>query len=197
MVFGAVALGAVFARPFTYDHLMGVVLFGIIMALLFRGFTFAQRVVPKIKKVMIIIAILALEYIVLKLGYPKEPVFIADALQHVGHWTGWNSYTGYLGMSFWVLIVNLFFYKALFEKPSWHWPSAAFGVLLLIIPVLISSNADWTSLTRLNMEQVYLSGGYSIDGTRYLQQGEWIARTATWVSVLMVIFTLIKIRTKK
>lgn len=197
IVFGAVALGAIFGRSFTYDHLIGVVFFGIILALLFKGFKLAQRVVPKIKKVMLIIAILALEFIVLKLGYLKEPVFIADSLQHATHWTGWNNYTGYLGMSFWVLIVNLFFYKALFEKPTWHWPSALLGVFLLIIPVLISLNTDWTTITRLDMEQVYLSGGYSINAIRYLQQGEWIARTATWISVLMVMFTLIKIRTKK
>lgn len=197
MVFGAVAPGTIFAWAFTYDHLIGVVFFGIIVALLFKGFMLAQRVVPTVKKVMIIMAILALEYIVLKVGYLKEPVFIADSLQHVTHWTGWNNYTGYLGMSFWVLIVNLLFYKALFEKPAWHWASALFGVLLLIIPVLISLNTDWTSITRLDMEQVYLSGGYSINATRYLQQGEWMARTATWVSVLMVVFTLIKIRTKK
>jgi hypothetical protein len=196
MVFGVIALGVIFSRPFTFDTLIGTIIFGALVALLFKGFLFAQAVSPRVKKIMVIIGILAIEYVTLKFQHPREPIYIADALQSIHQWTRWNVYTGYLGASFWILIVNLFFYKGIFEKPSWNWPSILFAILTLSIPGYISYAMETSCLIRSDMEQLYRSNGYLVN-TVYAQHGEVIARTAVWVSVLMVIFIFVSMRTKK
>lgn len=196
IVFGVVTLGVVFSRPFTIEYLIGAVFFGALIALLFKGFLIAQTTSPRVKKIMLLIGILALEYGLLNFQFPKEPVFIADAFALVTNWTRWNAYTGYLSLSCWVLIVNLFFYKGFFEKSQLNWPSVGIGSLLTAIPIYFSYSLNTSSITRTDMEQLYLSSGYSVSNI-YIQQGEWIARTATWLSLLMVIFTLVTIRIKR
>jgi len=196
IVFGVVTLGVVFSRPFTFENLVGAVFFGALIALLYKGFLITQTTSPGVKKITLLIAILALEYGLLNFQFPKEPVFIADAFVLVTNWTRWNAYTGYLGLSCWVLIINLFFYKGFFEKSQLHRPSVLIGALLTAIPIYFSYSLNTSSITRTDMEQLYLSSGYLVSNT-YTQQGEWVARTATWLSLLMVIFTLVTIRIKR
>ena len=196
IVFGVLTLGVILSRPFTFQSLIGTLLFGIFISLAFKGFQFSQSVSPKAKKIMLIIGMLAIEYGVLKIHYPKDPVFIADALQSVNEWTRWNVYTGYLGTSFWILMVNLLLYKGIFEKPIWHWPSILFAIITLSIPCYISYGMETDCLMRSDMEQLYHSGGY-LRNNAYVQHGEVIARTAAWVSMLMIIFIFVKVRTKK
>jgi hypothetical protein len=196
MVFGVLTLGVILSRPFTFQSLIGTILFGVFISLVFKGFQFSRSVFPKAKKIMLIIGILAIEYGVLKIQYPKDPVFVADALQSVNQWTRWNVYTGYLGASFWILLINLFLYKGIFEKPSWHWPSILFAIITISIPCYISYGMETYSLIRSDMEQLYHASGYLRNNT-YVQHGEVIARTSAWVSVLMIIFIFVRVRTKK
>jgi hypothetical protein len=196
MVFGVLTLGVILSRPFTFQSLIGTILFGVFISLAFKGFQFSHSVFPKAKKIMLIIGILAIEYGMLKFHYPKDPVFVADALQSVDRWTRWNVYTGYLGASFWILIMNLFLYKGIFEKPSWHWPSIGIAIITLSIPCYISYVMDTGSIMRSDMEQLYHSNGYLLNNA-YIQHGEVIGRTGAWVSVLMIIFILVRVRTKK
>lgn len=196
MVFGVLALSVILSRPFTFQSLIGTILFGVLISLSFKGFQFSHSVSPKAKKIMLIIGILAIEFGVLKIHYPKDPIFIADALQSVNEWTRWNAYTGYLGVSFWILLINLFLYKGIFETPSWHWPSILFAIITLSIPCYISYGMESDSLMRSDMEQLYHSSGYLRNNT-YVQHGEIIARTSAWVSVLMIIFIFVKVSTKK
>lgn len=195
MVFGVLALGVILSRPLSFQSLIGTIFFGIFISLAFKGFQFSHSISPKVKKIMLIIGILAIEYGVLRIHFSKDPVFIADALQSVNEWTRWNVYTGYLGASFWILLINLFIYKGFFEKPSWYWPSIIFAIITLSIPCYISYGMETGSLMRYDMEQLYHSSGYLRN--TYVQHGEVIARTSAWVSVLMIIFIFVKVRTKK
>jgi hypothetical protein len=124
-----------------------------------------------------------------------NPVFLADLLKYKMNWTRWNIFTGYTGATLWILLSNLLFYQALFKQEYINWLACAAAILIVIIPVVYSLN-----LENMSLEKSDITSFYSTDSAvnlTYSERGELISRTGAWVSVLIIIFTLIKGMTKK
>lgn len=83
-------------------------------------------------------------------------------------WIRWAQFTGYSGVSLWILIIMLLLYYILFRK-GLKWLYAALLVIVILAPILYSY-----SLPPANVSD------------------EWVARTAAWISVLVLISAVVK-----
>jgi apolipoprotein N-acyltransferase len=172
------------------------VIYFAILGVLFVFYTLMQHLSKNaMNKFALVIFIMGTEYVLLKLMIEKNPVFLADMLASKPMWTRWNIYTGYTGTSLWILLTNLLFYQAIFKAQKIKWLFLFFGVTLVLGPIVYSLNIPAQALTRDDVVSLY-----SIQGTHpsnYSQHGELISRTGAWVSVLIIIFTLLKGQIKK
>lgn len=162
---------------------------------------FAQQTLgDRTGKIIIVLLWLAAEYVALKFHLAENLVFVADLGFSSPEWTSWTLQTGYLGISLWILSANLLFYHAFLKKRF----SIGFSIAFLVIaiaPMMISSfSFRYSTLTKVDMIFLYdeVSGEIVNDRiSRYHQVGEWIARTAAWVSALVVLYVAVKSKTKK
>lgn len=138
---------------------------------------------------------LALEYLMLKF-IPSRGFFLADALQWQPDWTRWNVHTGYLGSSMWVWLFNLCVYAFLWQDKGLKWPWAVAALTLLGGPVIYSFSLSPSPITREVMINFYQDKVTAADVT-YLARGEWVVRTAAWLSVLTLLFTFVRQQTRK
>ena len=66
----------------------------------------------------------------LKLQWPKQTIFLADAFQIPSYWTRWNHETGYLGASAWILLANWILYVGVLRTEI-NWFFIVIGLLLI------------------------------------------------------------------
>jgi apolipoprotein N-acyltransferase len=149
----------------------------------------------RLNKFALVFFVLGMEYILLKFTINQDPAFLADLLGNKTTWTRWNIFTGYAGTTLWILLVNLLFYNALFKEAKIHWVQLALCILLIVCPVVYSLNLTHNALTKGDVVRFYQTS--TSDHSAYGQYGEFISRTGAWVSVLIIIFTLVKGKTKK
>jgi hypothetical protein len=93
-------------------------------------------------------------------------------------------------------MVNWIVYKAFLDQPrlSWGWLLA--GLLLLAGPAFFSQTLPNSPVTREAMSKLY--EGHAIErADAYLARGEWVVRTAAWISLLILLFTAVKSQTRK
>lgn len=167
-----------------------------LLAAVFAAYIFAQRMTHnRLNKFALIIFILGAEYLFLKLMTNFNPVFLADLLRYKPTWTRWNIFTGYGGATLWILLINLLIYEAIFREESINWLVGILAVVLTVVPLVISLNANNDALTKADVIGLY-SANISPNAL-YSERGELISRTGAWVSALIIIFTLIKAMTKK
>jgi hypothetical protein len=167
-----------------------------LMAAVFTIFFFMQRWTDKrLNKFALIFFVLAMEYLLLKLMTDSNPVFLADLLKYKMNWTRWNIFTGYTGSTLWILLSNLLFYQAFFKQEKINWLACFVAVLTVIIPMAYSLSQANMSLEKADVINFYSNN--SATNPIYSERGELISRTGVWVSVLIIIFTLIKGMTKK
>lgn len=146
-------------------------------------------------KITLILFWLAMEYGWLTIA-PGQAIFLGDALVRLGTWTRWTAYTGYLGTGAWILMVNWTAYKAFFGQSGWSWGWLLAGVVTLAGPALFSLTLPDSHVTREAMIKLY--GGQPFEGTvAYLARGEWVVRTAAWISALILLFTAVTSQTRK
>jgi apolipoprotein N-acyltransferase len=166
------------------------------MAAVFTIFFFMQQWTDKrLNKLALIFFVLAMEYLFLKLMTDSNPVFLADLLKYKTNWTRWNIFTGYTGATLWILLSNLLFYQAFFKQEKINWLASFVAVLTVIIPIVYSLSHANMSLEKADVINFYSNN--SVMNPTYSERGELISRTGVWVSVLIIIFTLIKGMTKK
>jgi hypothetical protein len=123
-------------------------------------------------KLPLILFWLAIEYLMLKFA-GENGFFLADAVSSKPGWLRWTIYTGYTGASLWILVVNLCVYLALFRK----WQYAAILVIVIVGPILYSYSLPPDPGLRMEPHQ---------------GNGEWIPRTAAWISVLILLSAFTK-----
>lgn len=138
---------------------------------------------------------LGMEYLLVKF-IPAQATYVADAFVLMNSWTRWTIHTGYLGISLWILMVNYCMYFAFLRdqalRPGW----LALGLLLIIGPLVYSYSLSSPPITRELMINLY--GNVPSDGdVVYLARGEWVVRTAAWISTLIILFTLVRHQTGK
>jgi hypothetical protein len=191
-----VALGTGFfaASIFRVSAMLTTIIQAITYSLSFVAYFFVQRSSgAHTSKLLIILFWLSTEYLFLKILGEKS-IFLADALELKRGWTRWNGVTGYLGSSFWILVSNFLLYEGLLERGPLKPGYLIFFVILVVMPIVYSYYLTTDSITRLEMVS---ASDYSSSSTEsYHQSGEWIPRTAAWISGLILIFAFITKVTK-
>lgn len=193
----ALALSLLAGHIFQLQFLIPSIIQAIGFTLAFVGYGFVhQSLGPNAGKIIIIIFWLAIEYIFLKLQWPSDRLFLADAIQLKNNWLNWTYHTGYLGSSLWILLSNFILYLAVFKSGKINWVWVILFITLLAAPIIFSFTSELKGVTREDMVALY-SGSVGDLRSIYLKRGEFISRTAAWISVLIFIFALVKNKTQK
>lgn len=154
---------------------------------------------PLTSNFLIVIYWLAAEYVLLKIISVLQidpstyPVFIGDLLMDRPEWFRWDAKTGYLAVSFWILLSNWIGYQ-LISKP-FRWIFLIVFILIIAGPLAFGYWSAAEGITRNDMVTLYVSNETTIPS--YSLHAEWIGRTCAWVSVLVLLFSLIRFKTKK
>lgn len=194
----ALSVGMLAAHAFDFSYTLIVLLQAILFTLVFVGYVFAYKSLgARLGKFTIIFFWLGLEYLLLKLPWNNKVIYLADALLLKPDWYSWTSYTGYLGVTLWILLANLLFYMSLFRASGFNPYIFVSAILLVVAPIIYSLQAEGSMITYSHMMQLY---GFALKGSlpeKYSLQGEFIARTAAWVSVLIILLSFVKNYTRK
>lgn len=180
------------AHHFDTSYLVSSMFSAILFTLPFVAHVWVRQTLgPRAGKITILLFWLALEYLLLKVR-PAESVFLANMLQLKGSWMHWSGHTGYLAGSLWILVANLFVYEVFLSRIPFRWPWIVTAALIVLGPLAYSFYLTETEISRQMMIKLYEGNPYSNTPAAYLAQGEWIVRTATWISALVLLFTLVK-----
>ena len=183
------------AFAFNFSHLVSVLILAITFTLSFIVYTFCfQQLGSRLGKFIILFFWLATEYLLLKLPWRNESLFLADALLLKKEWLHWTNYTGYLGGSFWILLTNLFLYMTIFKGPlnrTW----LLITLITLFSPAIASHFIKEPPIHRDEMMSLYNTGKSML--VTYTQQGELLTRTSAWISVVIILLALVKNQTSK
>ncbi|MGE0588049.1 MAG: hypothetical protein AB7O48_05710 [Cyclobacteriaceae bacterium] len=178
---------------FSLANLTISIVYGILFTLPFLGYAFArENLGAKASLIVILFFWLAIEYASLKV-YPTY--FLADLFILKPEWSKWTANTGYLGISLWILSTNALLFKALLTEEKINWLLFTLFLAVVIGPFVLSQGAETSPITRLDMLALYSNSVAGDAG--YKSYAEWIARTSAWISVLIVLFTLVKQKTKR
>lgn len=194
----SLAISLFCASVFDTSQVIMVLAQAIVLTLAFAGYAFSyQSLGSRLGKFTIIFFWLGLEYLMLKLPWRNDFYFLADSLELQSSWWRWNAEVGYLSISIWVLIVNLIFYLAFFKSSSINWYFGVLAVLLVAGPIIYS--IFYLDAPGLNREQmiVLYGGSTEVVSGNYKNRGELIARTAAWVSILIILLAVVKNQIKK
>ncbi len=182
------------SHSFDLSYLVSSIALAILFTLPFLGQVWVRHTLgPRVGKVTIVFFWLAIEYILLKV-MPDSSVFLADVLQQEPLWVRWNIHTGYLGTSCWILMTNLLVYQTLLSRNPFQWHWIIVTVVFLGAPFLYSNTLENSAISRSEMLNLYSPTGSSEDVT-YLARGEFVVRTAAWLSTLILLFTFVKNQT--
>jgi hypothetical protein len=183
------------AFAFNFSHIVGVLILAITFTLSFVVYTFCfQQLGNRLGKFTILFFWLATEYLLLKLPWRNETIFLADILELKKEWLNWTGHTGYLGGTLWILLTNLFLYMTVF-KGSFHKGWLALTIIALIAPAIASYFIELKAIPRTEMIALYESGKSTL--SQYTKQGELITRTSAWISVVIILLALVKNKTAK
>ncbi|MBN8576786.1 MAG: hypothetical protein J0L66_07565 [Cytophagales bacterium] len=193
----ASAAGLWAAASFSASALVPVLLQAIAFTLVFVAYVFAHKNLgPKLGKFTVIFFWLGLEYLALKLPWAAQVHYLANALVLKAEWYRWTIYTGYLGVSLWILVANLLFYFSLFRPEGFSALFFGAAVVVVLAPLFYSLQTAGAAITSTTMLEFYTTTSTSLP-EKYLQRGEWVARTAAWVSVLILMLAFVKNYTRK
>jgi hypothetical protein len=191
----SLVVGFFAATAFDTSRLVPAIVHAIVFTLAFLGYSFSyQSLGSRLGKFTIIFFWLGLEYILIKLPWGTQTIFLADAVQLKTDWLKWNNYTGYLGSSLWILCTNLLFYLA-FLKGKVNGYFFALAIACLTGPAIYSYLINIDDISRAQMISLY--SNEKMEPTNYTKQGELVTRTAAWISVLIFLLALVKSQTKK
>jgi hypothetical protein len=176
-------------------NLIKVILLAILFTLPFLGFAFVyESLGPRTGKFIIIFFWLAIEYTILSLAWPKQPVYLADAFLNTTTWYKWNTESGYLGVSAWVLFTNWILYSGTL-RGNLNWYLITLGLALIIGPIVFSEFQGGKPILRSEMIELYRH--HDVSNSVYKTKGELVARTCAWLSPLILLFAIVKSRISK
>jgi hypothetical protein len=192
-----IGLAIFFFSTFLFDpsSLVKAIILAIVFTLPFLGFAYIHESFgARTIKLTVIFLWLGMEYAMVKIQWPGQAIYLADAFQFVPTWLRWNHETGYLGASAWILLANWVFYGGLL-RPSVNWFLIFLGLAIVISPIAYSLSLNISPIVRSEMITLYKDN--SILDNAYSANGELVARTCTWLSVLIVLFAVVKSRVTK
>jgi hypothetical protein len=113
-----------------------------------------------------------------------------------------TSSTGFMGITLWGLCSNILITMVLYDPSAKNgiklrWLSLTYVLILITAPLWIT--AIWGSnIDGITWQQMFNSyTDTQSDNTNYLSNGEWLGRTSAWVVILLVIYSLVKLKIKK
>lgn len=180
------------AHLFALDFVVPAIGQAIVYTLVFGAVAIARPTLGSTASAFVLLAIwLGVEFLLLKLGLAGHALFLADAFAAHPAWTGWTTHTGYLAISAWVLVANLMLYRAFWGETPLQagWLIAA--AVVIIVPIGYSLVVDVTSVTRDQM-MTLSRGGEVPSNAVYARNGEVVARTCSWIAVLIILFAFVK-----
>ncbi len=190
----ALTISFLAARSFDFSYVVSSLVFAILFTLSLMGQVWVRQTLGnRAGKMTIIFFWLAMEYLILK-TIPEKSIFLADALRLQPHWMRWNIHTGYLGASCWILISNVLVYESFLSKNPFRWYWIVLTVLFIASPVAYSYFLNQVGVSRIDMMSLY-SGKSMIEDVAYLARGEFVVRTATWLSTLILLATFVRNQT--
>lgn len=194
----ALSIGLLAAHAFNFSTIIPVLLQAIVFTLVFVGYAFAYKSLgTRLGKFTIIFFWLGLEFLLVNLPWHTKIVYLADSILLKPDWYTWTTHTGYLGVSLWILVANLLFYLGLFRSSGFNIYYFVGAILLVAAPILYSILNENSMITYSHMMQLYGAGPKGSLPEKYSQQGELVARTAAWVSVLIILLSFVKNYTRK
>ncbi|UII21892.1 hypothetical protein [Fulvivirga ligni] len=168
--------------------------YGAVASLAFLIFIFTNKYAKnRLGLFTVIIYWLALEYLLLQINPQFSQFFLGSIFKHDTYLISWDLYTGLQGVTVWILLVNLLFYFALFKglaifNVQIRWLSIIYTLIIIVIPF------------SLNISSEAIVPEDLISGTAQAKQlagnGEYLGKTAAWVSVLMILYSFVKRKTK-
>ena len=182
------------ATFFDVDRLAVVIIQAMVFGLPFLGIVFLRSLGQQAGIFTIVLFWLALEFIGLKAA-PGDTIFLADLLHLKPVWVRWNLATGYLGASLWILLCNAFLCKAWMTGDKFNWLFLILFVLTVTTPMAYSYTLDENALDKAQMVRFYRHNDIQGLPEAYIRNAEWIARTAAWVSVFMVLYSFVRKKT--
>ncbi len=97
-----------------------------------------RRLGPKIGYASFIVYWLAFEYFHLGWDLTWPWLTLGNGFAQRPEWVQWYEFTGFLGGSVWILLLNLLLFKAFADNPEKSWKPYLAPALLVIIPIAIS-----------------------------------------------------------
>lgn len=179
---------------FDTAEMVSSIIQAIVIALVFVGHAFCRQALgARFGKLPLMLFWLTTEYLLLKV-YPKPgSFFLGDALQLVPDWSRWTTKTGYLGTSLWILTANLLLYQGLLhEKISIPW--LVLFVIVIVGPIIYSYRITSSGIGKEDMIALYANGA---GAKEYVRSGEWVPRTAAWVSALVMLLAIVRSNIRK
>lgn len=184
------------ARHFQTEFIVGAMLQAAVFTLPFVTFVWVRATLgPRVGKFLIILFWLAGEYLLLKL-IPQRVVFLADSLSIQTAAVQWTIHTGYLGLSAWILISALIADQALLSLAPQRAIWIAAWVIVVAGPIIYGLALSEPGIARNTMIDWYANGPQPTNSV-YLARGEWVARTAAWLTALILLFTFVRSKTGK
>ncbi|MBL3657023.1 hypothetical protein [Fulvivirga sediminis] len=186
--------GFSFNKPEPIHFLQGG-LFGMAISLSFLIYLFTNKYSKnRIGLLTILIYWLAIEYLLYTYIPSFAYYFLGAVFSHDKYLISWNLYTGLQGVTFWIILVNILFYFALFKNMAIfnsqiRWLSIIYTLIILVIPFAMNiSSAAIVPEDLISHEAAIkqLSGN-----------GEYLGKNAVWVSILMICYGFVQRKTKK
>lgn len=154
---------------------------------------------------------LSIDFLNLNVDQIDNNVVLAYSFANVSNWIQWYGYTGLLGGTFWIMVVNLLCFMAFFlgnpiENNVWRWRTMVLILIALILPILISNQIiqqmDFEPVSAIgtkepNWDLIIASENPKNAVTSMMNNyGEYLGRTAVWLSVLILLSLVVRLKTK-
>ena len=196
-VLAALASGFVLRSVFLQDTIFTTAVWSVAFALVFALYGFVRRHLGKLTGILpLVLFWLALEYLLLKVQWPGNGWFLADLLKDQPKWTAWMAAQGYLTASVWILLTNMLAWAAFFRGKVNPLMTIVF-VASVGVPIALGYlKPSLTGVIDRQLMMDYYSGAARATG-EYARRGEWLGRTSAWVSVLIVLFAVVKRKTSQ
>lgn len=192
-----IGLAVAFFAAFAFDasSIVTVLIHAILFTLPFIGFAFVHESLgPRTGKFIVILIWLGLEYLLVKLQWPTNTIFLADSLTAWLNWVRWNQETGYLGATAWILTSNWLLYAGTMRN-GLNWPLVLLALTVIAGPLVYSLMIEAKPILRKDMIELYSTD--SVLKGSYATKGELVARTCAWISILILVFAGVKSSTAK
>lgn len=132
---------------------------------------------------------LAVEFLLLRAHPEFSRFFLATAFNSHPEVVEWNAYTGFLGVSLWIIFVNILLYRCIFKDNAVftgniNWIGLAATIIVACAPFFI--DVEGAAILR---EDLLVNGA---DAKQLAGSGEYIGKTAVWVTVLLLLYSFVK-----